>query len=158
MHIRLSAPIILLAVSTLLICPSISSGMGDRPYADYSGHHAGKDAKTVGKTLTAEDDGREISVGIGEAFKVELDIQGGTGYDWYVDEPDVNHLQLIDTATVDVSPKGIVGGPVKGVWTFKAVAPGDTSLRMLYYRIWEGKDKAARSFSVKIHIAEETAE
>jgi predicted secreted protein len=45
-----------------------------------------------------------------------------------------------------------VGAPVMGVWLMKAKNKGSTEIKMDYYRIWEGKDKATEHFSVKLLI------
>lgn len=111
---------------------------------------------TVGKILelTINDNNREIQINVGEAISVKLKIQGGTGYNWYIDRLDETHLKLVGTETKEISPKNIIGGPVLGILSFKAIAPGDTILRLLYYRVWEGKEHAIKKFEVKLHIAD----
>lgn len=104
--------------------------------------------------LTAEDNGREVRTCVGAAISVALKVQGGTGYNWYTDQLDENYLKPAGEYTEDISPKGAAGGPVLGVWCFKAVAPGVTRLRMLYYRAWEGKRHAVKSFEVRLNISE----
>jgi predicted secreted protein len=44
------------------------------------------------------------------------------------------------------------GGPSVWIWTFKAVATGDTVLRLLRYESWIGKEHATERFEVKLHI------
>ncbi|MGC2423223.1 MAG: protease inhibitor I42 family protein [Nitrospirota bacterium] len=107
----------------------------------------------LAKILTMADNGNEIRLGPGEIIKVELKVQGGTGYNWHVDGLDESRLKLIGTETREISPRKIVGGPMQGIWSFEAVAPGDTVIRLLYYRIWEGKARAVKKFEVKLHIA-----
>jgi len=103
-------------------------------------------------TLTDGDNGREVSVPVGATLRVELKTQAGTGYGWYVEEVEPVRLKLEKAETVDMAPRGVAGGPELGVWSFKPVSSGDTRLRMLYYRVWEGKDKAVNKYEVKIHI------
>ncbi len=105
--------------------------------------------------LTINDNNREMQVNFGDVLNVELKTQGGTGYSWYIDELDETHLKLINTKTKEITPKNIAGGPVFGIWSFKAIAPGETILRMLCYRVWEGKEYAIKKFEVKLHIAAE---
>jgi predicted secreted protein len=109
-------------------------------------------AEKAPMTLTIKDDGRDVAVSVGDVIKVELEFQGGTGYSWYVDGLDETRLTALGVITVDTADKGVVGGPVQGVWSFKAAAPGDTVLRMLYYRVWEKNKSALKSFTVKFHI------
>jgi predicted secreted protein len=110
------------------------------------------------KVLTMEDNGKEIELSPGETIKVELEFSGGTGYLWYVDGLDESRLKLTGEEVKDISPQNpdkgpLMGGPSLSIRTFKAVAPGDTTLRLLEYRTWEGKEKAINRFEVKVHIA-----
>ncbi len=106
----------------------------------------------MAKVLTMDNNGGEASLVHGEMLQVELEITGGTGYDWHVEGLDETHLKFIGKKTRAVTPGNIAGGPVLGVWSFKAAAPGDTVLKMLYYRIWEGSKHPAGRFEVKLHI------
>ena len=45
-----------------------------------------------------------------------------------------------------------VGSPVRFVWVLRARETGSTVIRMSYYRIWEGKEKALQRFEVGIDI------
>ncbi len=106
----------------------------------------------MANVLTIDNNGGEACLAPGETVKVELKITGGTGYDWHVEGLDETHLKFIGKKTRAVSPGNIAGGPVLGIWSFKAAAPGDTLLKMLYYRIWEGSKHPAGRFEVKLHI------
>jgi predicted secreted protein len=116
-------------------------------------------SKTAPRILTMEDNGKEIGLGLGETIKVELKFSGGTGYLWYIDALDESHLKLIGEEVKNISPgnpgkRPVLGGPSLSVRTFKAIAPGDTTLRLLEYRVWEGKEHAINKFEVKVHIAD----
>ena len=101
--------------------------------------------------LKKADNNREIQVGVGDVFQVELEGIGGTGYWWHVTEMDRGLVELLSEDT-RVSSEKKVGGPVTGVWRFKALAAGKTGLVMKYYRIWEGPDKAVDQFSIILSI------
>ncbi len=114
-------------------------------------------SKTTPRILTMKDSGKEIELGLGETIKVDLKFSGGTGYLWYMDGLDESHLKLIDEEVVDSSPENLergpaLGGPREDIRSFKTVASGDTSLRLLQYRVWEGKERAINKFEVKLHI------
>jgi inhibitor of cysteine peptidase len=116
-------------------------------------------SKTAPVTLTMEDNGKNIDLGIGETINVELKDIGTTGYAWYTDGLYETYLKLISEEVKDISPENPEKGPVLGapkmkIWTFKAIAPGDMSLRLLQYRAWEGKEKAINKFEVKLHITD----
>jgi len=117
-------------------------------------------SKTAPRILTMEDSGKEIELGLGEIIKVKLKFSGGTGYLWYMDGLDESHLKLVGEEVRDISTGNpergpVLGGPSVSSRTFKAVAPGDTSLRLLQYRVWEGKERAINKFEVKLHIDEQ---
>ena len=109
--------------------------------------------------LTMEDNGKEVELAPGETITLQLKEPGATGAAWYMDDVDESHLKLMGQERVNPSlPQKFEGGPVPGggpsvrFWTFRAVAPGDTVLRLLLYRVWEGKEHAADKFEVKLHI------
>ena len=113
----------------------------------------GKDVAPVAKVYTKDDDGKTVLLKDGDVFRVELDFQGGTGYQWYPDGLDVKTVALKSSCTAEDTEADKVGGPMLGVWTFEAVSPGDTDLTMLYYRVWEGKAHAVKTFHLRLHIA-----
>ena len=102
-------------------------------------------------TITKGDNGKVITLREGERFRIELEELGSAGYNWYFDNLDEEQLELISKSTRAISD-GEVGAPVMGVWLMKAKNKGSTEIKMDYYRIWEGKDKATEHFSVKLLI------
>jgi predicted secreted protein len=101
--------------------------------------------------LQKQDNGKEVRIKAGQAFQIQLEGMGGTGYWWYVQPPDSRHMELLSEKTKAQSA-GRVGGPVLGVWTFRAKEPGTTEIKMDYYRNWEGVERAAERFRVKITV------
>ena len=100
--------------------------------------------------------GQELQMKPGDNIRIELPTSGGTGYAWYIDQPDSDHVELISEETKTDSEKGKVGAPVTSVWIFRVKKEGQSEIRLDYYRKWEGKEKAADHFFVKVHIAEST--
>ena len=117
---------------------------GDDNEKDY------KDYKDL-VTITKGDNGKGITLREGERFRIELEELGSAGYNWYFDNLDEEQLELISKRTRAISD-GKVGAPVMGVWLMEAKNKGSTEIKMDYYRIWEGKDKATEHFSVKLLI------
>lgn len=103
-----------------------------------------------------EQSGQELRVKPGDNIRIELPTSGGTGYAWYIDNPDPDHVEFISEETKTDSEKGKVGAPVTSVWLFRVKKEGQSEIKLDYYRKWEGKEKSADHFFVKIHIAEST--
>ena len=102
-------------------------------------------------TITQEDNGKEISVKPGKKIRIELKELGSAGYGWYVENLDKEHLEFVSKETKVIS-EGKVGAPVMAVWLFEAKKKGSSEIKMDYYRVWEGKDKATEHFSIKLTI------
>jgi predicted secreted protein len=103
--------------------------------------------------LHKQDNGRELQVKSGDVIRVELAGAGATGYWWYAAGLDSARIELVSEETSPLSSdKKLLGGPVIGVWRFKAKEPGKTNLTMKYYRVWEGPEKAVDQFSVTLTI------
>jgi inhibitor of cysteine peptidase len=105
-------------------------------------------------TITREDSGKEISVSVGDIIQVELSGLGSAGYGWHPEQLDRTLLELISEETQKATGKDRIGAPVKGLWRFKAIKEGQTEIRMLHYRIWEGKEKATDHFHIKVRITQ----
>lgn len=119
---------------------------------EVGGREGGKNmANEPAVILQKGDNGKEISLKVGEVFEIQLEGVGGTGYGWYVRNLDTRYVDLLGEKTRAVS-EGRLGGPVLGLWTFRAKEPGDTEISMDYYRQWEGIQKAGDHFQVKITI------
>lgn len=99
------------------------------------------------------DDGREITIPVGSILVICLEQTAGTGYSWQIDNLDTNRLELLDTVSEPVKKdKHLVGGPMLTKWRLSTTARGDTELKMYYYRVWEGIDKAVAKFEIRVHI------
>ncbi len=111
--------------------------------------------KTGGKILklTINDNNREIQANVGETVELVLISQGGTGYEWHTEGLDENMLRIKDNKATYEGDRNKVGGKMVNTWYIEVLKPGDTELRMSYYRVWEGKSKALKHFNVKLHIA-----
>jgi len=95
--------------------------------------------------------GKQIEAKVGNEIQIELEGIGATGYWWYFDQLDRDHFELMSEETV-TAREGLAGGPVLGVWKLRIKQPGLTVIKMDYYRIWEGKDKADKHFDVQVNI------
>lgn len=102
--------------------------------------------------LSGQDNGKEITVRVGDVIQIKLKRFGGTGYEWYLDKPYGEYFELIREDAKEISRKGFVGTPVIRMWELKALKKGETKVILYLYRSWEGKEKAADRFELKVNI------
>lgn len=97
--------------------------------------------------------GDQVVLHQGQSLEVKLEQAGATGYIWQVVVLDENLLELVESAS---PPPGtgsmIAGAPILRTWRFKAIAKGQTELKMFNYRPWEGIEKAVDKFQLKVKI------
>ena len=104
--------------------------------------------------LDMNSNGKRIELKVGDEIEIELKAVGSAGYAWYFDKLDRNFFDLMGEERKVAAPEegNVVGAPVLMVWKLKARKPGTSFIRMLYYRQWEGKEKAANQIEVVVDI------
>lgn len=112
--------------------------------------HSTDQARTV--TVGKEQSGQELRVKPGDMIRVELTAIAGTGYGWYLDKTDSEYLKLVSEETRQKSKPGRVGGPVTVIWLFRAGKEGSGAIKLDYFREWEGKEKSADHFVVRVTV------
>jgi predicted secreted protein len=111
-------------------------------------------------TLTAADTGRTVVLRRGESLRVVLSANAGTGYSW---DPERIVGNLIEPLGVEVRqapamprPGGPVappvGGPQQITFLFRAVAVGQGSLSLKFWRPWEGETSIIERFRVPLVV------
>ena len=86
--------------------------------------------------LTESNSGSTVTLKVDEKLLVILDSQPSTGYIWYLTE--LNESIVSQNGESEFSPDNdLIGAPGKERWPFKAVAVGQTNLRMEYRRSGE---------------------
>jgi len=106
-----------------------------------------------------------IEVEAGLEFALVLESNPTTGYSWQLAEPlDEDVVELVSSEfekkTPEESEGEIVGAPGEEVWTFEAIAEGETEITLEYVRPWE-TDVAPEetvTFEVKVTPVPEEAE
>ena len=101
--------------------------------------------------IREHDNGKEIKVKCGGVVQIELEEMGSAGYLWNVDKLNTNYLELLSDETVAVTESKI-GAPLLRKWRFKAYKKGYTEIKIDHYRKWEGIEKAAQQFLIKLSI------
>ena len=104
--------------------------------------------------LDISSSGKKIELKVGDEIQIELKTVGSAGYAWYFDKLDQDFFDLMGEEGKSIAPeKGdVVGTPVVMIWKLRARKPGNSMIRMLCYRPWEGKDKAVNQFEIRVHI------
>jgi predicted secreted protein len=102
-------------------------------------------------TISKEDNGKIIAVRYGDLIRVELEMMGGAGYGWYIDNLNTEYMELLKEETKVIADTK-TGAPVMKVWLFQTKKKGTVQIKMEHYRIWEGKDKSTEHFSVTLAI------
>jgi len=133
-------PRILPLVLMIMLIPLAGLASGAGPQADQT------------MIVTRDYNGKEITVARGSIFEVRLQQHGGTGYLWQIVDLDENHLKVLQSTETPLSQRPILGGPLLRTWQIEAVKAGQTNLKILLYRSWEGPEKAAERFHVTIQI------
>lgn len=83
--------------------------------------------------LQITDPAQPISAVADEEFTIVLDSNPTTGYHWeFVTEPDASMVEFVSRDYVAGQPVTTGSGGVD-VWTFKAVAAGETQITLGYY-------------------------
>lgn len=92
---------------------------------------------------TATDRDTHIDARTGEEFTIYLSSNPTTGYQWQLDGAlDESLLKLVgSTYRAQETGKAVVGAGGTEIWTFRALKPGQTTIKLKYIRPWE-KDVA----------------
>ncbi len=111
--------------------------------------------------LTAADNGTVVSMSTGNTLTVTLAGNPTTGYAWEIAAVDAAVLapagepQYVSDDPPAGAGEDIVGGGGTYTFTFTAVAPGDTTLSLVYRRPFEPDDTPPiETFAVNATVAE----
>ena len=98
--------------------------------------------------VSEADDGREISIAVGETLELALPEASGTGFRWTLTSVDKSILALEKEHFADTAVTAPGSGRMRR-WLFKAIAPGTATVALVYARPWE-KKAPVRSFNMKL--------
>lgn len=97
--------------------------------------------------------GTEVRVKTGDLIRVELEESGATGYLWEIKHVDLESVTVLGSRTEDARPSSpIMGGAILKIWELRAEKKGETRIHFIYYRPWEGKEKASKELIIKVTI------
>ena len=103
-------------------------------------------------TLTEKDNGTQVQVTHGNIVTVRLEAIPGTGYSWQITENNPVLLKPLGKSEYEESKSELIGGIEHQIFRFKAVSPGTSLLKLLYYRAWEKGKAPEKSFQITVEI------
>ncbi len=104
------------------------------------------------------DNNSDISIETDETFDISLESNPTTGYDWDVKECDYSVLELVNTG---YEPAENQTPPLEGAgglrnWTFMGLKDGETTLKLVYWRSWEGEESIVNEYLLHIAVGNAT--
>lgn len=83
----------------------------------------------------------KVEVAIGREFSVTLASNATTGYHWELAAALDEAIVKLVSSTYQAPKTGLIGAGGQEIWTFRAIARGQTVIKLKYVRPWE-KDVA----------------
>ena len=102
--------------------------------------------------VTEEQNGSQIQVKLGDNLQVALAGNITTGYAWEIAENNTNLLVLQGEAEYQAEKTNLVGSGGTFLFTFKAIAKGNTSLKLIYRRPFEKGVPPIREYQLTISV------
>ena len=112
----------------------------------------------VSSLLTAGDDGKELSLCIGQTVEVRLDGNPTTGFSWAVGTIDGDAVSAVGDPiyTPSATGDGIVGSGGTYSFVFMAEKAGAAKVTLTYRRPWETDSAPAQTFTFSVTVPEPT--
>ncbi|QZA08733.1 protease inhibitor I42 family protein [Mycolicibacter heraklionensis] len=99
-------------------------------------------------SLTERDDGRRIQVQVGDTIEIRLPENAPAGYRWGVDSLDERLFEL--TGSSGDYPTATTGSAGEALLRVTVRAPGEGTLRLKYWRSWEGAAGVLKRFTLDV--------
>ena len=95
---------------------------------------------------------KPIAVTAGQEFKVTLQCNATTGYQWQLAQPPDETLVKLLSSEYQRADSKLIGASGDMVWTFQALAAGKTEMELKYVRPWERGAKPAQTTNFVVVI------
>ncbi len=102
--------------------------------------------------LTAENNGERIQMKTGDTLQITLESNPTTGYQWTVFDMDETILAQVGEAEYRSEGTQMAGAGGEEIFTFKALASGETVLSLGYHRDWEEGIAPVENFAVTVIV------
>jgi inhibitor of cysteine peptidase len=104
-------------------------------------------------TLTESNNGQPATIKVGGRIVVELESNPSTGFTWEASNLDTSILkQLGETEYKPASSTPMPGQGGAQVLRFEAVAPGTTTLTLIYQRSFETGAPPIKTYTIKVTV------
>jgi predicted secreted protein len=104
-----------------------------------------------GRVLDLESS-REVSVPMGQVFKVELVANSGTGFEWSCAASADCVLRQAGAPMVRPIDRGVMGGRVLWVFSFEPQRTGNCAITFNLARPWEAGTPAAKTTTLTVSV------
>lgn len=94
------------------------------------------------------DDGTHVRAHVGDTIEVHLSENASTGYRWALDDGDARIFELSGSGAD--YPGGLIGAGGEALFRITIRSPGTATLRLKYWRHWEGEPGVRKRFTVDI--------
>jgi len=102
--------------------------------------------------LGENDNGKQVTLQVGESLTISLPGNPSTGYSWEVKSVDTTLLEQKGEAQFESSNTGLVGAGGTLILTFETLKAGSTTLELVYLRPWESDVEPLQTYSVEITV------
>ena len=102
--------------------------------------------------VTDKENGKTVSVQIGQRLLVRLPSNPSTGYEWSLDKTDEKLLTPDGESAFDVAAANVEGAPTIQTLFFKAKSVGKIALELKYTRPWEKDAAPEKVYKITVNI------
>lgn len=102
--------------------------------------------------LDEKDNGRQVTLPVGESLVISLPGNPTTGFTWEVKDLDATILEQVGETQFDSSNPGLVGAGGTLTLTYKAIQAGSTTLTLVYHRPWESDVEPLQTYTVQVTV------
>ena len=97
---------------------------------------------------------KKIVLNTDEIFKVALEANAGSGYEWHLYSSDTDMIQLLEHKNIPQSDNNpdFVGGCYRDEWVFKILKKEKSQLRFDLFPPWEGPQADTKTVAVAIIV------
>ena len=108
-------------------------------------------ARAATKTVTDADNGKTVTIKMGDVLEVRLSSNPTTGYQWSLQKQSTTLLKLSGQSSTKPAP-GVLGAPIVQIFDFAPTGKGTGVLMLHYARSWESSDPNEQQYTLHVTI------